>query len=46
MTQTIPGIHHVTAIAIDPQANIRYRAKTALMSAIGQVLSGVGQALS
>jgi hypothetical protein len=26
MTQTTPGIHHVTAIAIDPQANIRYRA--------------------
>ena len=24
MTQTIPGIHHVTAIAIDPQANIDF----------------------
>ena len=24
MTQTIPGIHHVTTIAIDPQANIDF----------------------
>ena len=24
MTQTISGIHHVTAIAIDPQANIDF----------------------